>query len=209
MNRIPSEKYGRVVRLLALLSDPLIEKRLKRGAKEIHAVLRTLLWSGPSRKELKGLARRLRTIGCDLDRTFAGEGEFSLSPKTNLFLNLAEECRSRASDLKYIGMARTMNSSPSKALRRLTYKAFWKHVPSAMLCRELEAPRGVSFREIEELLCCAYSVRGRVWERPARSIEREYKAFLELESSNSLKSKLATLLPKFLDTQLAIVPATK
>jgi len=40
--------------------------------------------------------------------------------------------------------------------------------------------------------------------RPEAS--KRYKAFLELESCNSLKSKLATLLPKFLDTQLSIVP---
>jgi hypothetical protein len=197
-----SKKQSLVVRLLGVISNPLTEKRLKRTGQEINArLLQSLFQPGASRKEVRNLTRRLQTIGRDLER-FGAKG---MSSKKEFFTKLAEDCRSGARYLKYFNMARAMDSAP-KVPRTLTYKAFWKHVPVAMLCRELEAPWAVSFAEIETLLRCAYSVCNRPWSRPARSIEREYNGFRKLKSIDPLKSEAW---PKVLDRFLLLTSAAK
>ena len=207
MNKIPGTKQNRVVELLGILSHPRVDGEMKEAGKEVNALLlQALFRPGPSRKEVRNLVRKLETLGGELSRVF-GTGRVSF--KRELFLEFAGDCRARARDLKYIDLARRMNPATTKPPRTLTYKAFWKHLPIAMLCRELEAPRSVSFGAIEELLGCAYSVRGRKG-RPSRSVEREYKGFLRLKFSNQLKSMVwPHLVQSFLDECLAITSATK
>ena len=195
-------KQRLVVSLLGAISDPSTEKRWKHTSGKISAELtRHLLRPGPSRKELKNLSRRLRTIERDLNQMFGTEEVWS--SKKSLFLKLAEDCGSRAKDLKYTIAARALDPTPLKVPRVFTYKAFWKHVPIAKLCRELEVPWAISFGETETLLRCAYSVRKRPWSRPARSIEREYKGFRKLKSNNPIHS---AAWPKVLDRFLLTLP---
>lgn len=100
-------------------------------------------------------------------------------------------------------MARAMET-PSRA--RLTHKAFWKHLPLAKLCQELQAPQTISFRQVEKLLRCAYEARGLPYPYNARSIEREYKGFMKLNSDEPVKA----VLPRLLDgLQLPRILATK
>jgi hypothetical protein len=187
---------------LGLISDPLTEKRLKRIGEEINSQLFLSRFKpDTSRKEVRNLTRRLQTIGRDLEK-FGAKGT---PPKKDFFVKLSEDCRSGARYLKYFDMARAMDPA-LKWPRTLTYKAFWKHVPIAKLCRELEAPWAVSFAEVEILLRCAYSVRDLPWIRPARSIEREYSGFRKLKSSDPLKS---AAWPKLLDRFLLLTSAVK
>jgi hypothetical protein len=204
MNKIPGKKHNRVVGLLEVLSHPSVDEQMKEAGKEINALfLQSLFRLGPSRKELRNLARKLRTLALQVDRMLSTD---RVSFKRELFLEFAENCRARARDLKYIDMARRMNPAPRKPRRTLTYKAFWKHLPIAMLCRELEAPWAVSFTEIEKLLRCAYSVRNLPFTRPARSVEREYNGFRKLKSSNPVNS---AAWPKLIDKLLLSTWATK
>jgi hypothetical protein len=140
---------------------------------------------------VRNLTRRLQTIGRDLER-FGANG---MSSRGEFFVKLADDCQSGARYLKHSDMARAMDSTP-KGPRALTYKAFWKHLPIAMLCRELEAPWAVSFAEIETLLRCAYSVRNAPWSRPARSIEREYNHLRRMKFGDPVRS---AAWPKMLD----------
>lgn len=194
MNELPREKHNLAVRLFWTVSDPQIEKRLKFVAKGTNPQsLRPVLGIRSSRKELRNLARRLQTIGRDLDR-FRGASK------------LAEDCRSRA---KYINMALAMSPISTKLPRTMTYKAFWKHLPLAMLCQALDVPRAISFVEIEELLRCAYSAHGRNVPIPQRRVEREYKGFMQLLQNLARKSSDPLLLQGFVDACLAIALATK
>jgi hypothetical protein len=207
MHRVPGEKHNRVVRLLGVASDPGIDEQMREVGNEICArLVHPLFRPAFSRKELRNMARRLRGVGKDVDRMFGIAG---VSVNRDLFLQFAEDCRARAKALSYLDMARQMDFASNKPLRTLTSKAFWRHLPLAMLCRELEVPRSVSHGEIEELLSCAYSARGRK-RRPPRSVEREYKAFLRLKPNNPLKSAVwAHLVQRLLDKCLPIIPSTK
>ena len=202
-----SRKHRLVVILLDAISDPRTQKHLKQEGAVINAKLLQCFFPSPPqgelppRGELRKLARKLLTISRELE-AFGAKG---VSPKRDFFLKLAEDCRSGVKFLKYFDMARAMDPTP-KSPRGLTYKAFWKHLPIAKLCRELEAPWAVSFEEIETLLRCAYSVRGLPFPRPARSIEREYSGFRKLKSSDPLKS---AAWPKVLDRFLLVTLATK
>lgn len=207
MYKIPTKSHGRVVRLLELVSDPNVAKRLRRSSKEMNAqIVQSLLQPGPSRKELRGLARRLQTISKDVERVFETN---RIQFKKTTFLNFAKECRSRSRDLKYIDRARQMTDVPIKAPRKMSYKGFWKHLPMAMLCWELDVPRSVSFADIEAIVSCAYTIQGHR-ALPHRSIEREYKGFLELKPSDPLKAALwRHFVQNFLDLCAAIRSATK
>jgi hypothetical protein len=196
------KKQGLVVRLLDMVSDPTTEKRLRRVGQELNAqIFLSLFRSGPSRKEVRNLNRRLQTIARDLESFGAKRVSF----KADFFVKLADDCRSGARHLKYFDMARAMDPIP-KVPRTLTFKAFWKHVPIAKLCRELEVPWALSFEQVEILLRCAYSVRNLPWVRRARSIEREYNNFRKAKSSDP---RISAAWPKMLDRFLLLDLAAK
>lgn len=196
MEKIPSNKRDRIVRLLEAISDPQIEMRLKLLAKQANDLpFQQLFQQDPSRKETGNLVRRLRTIARDMDRI--------LGPS-----RLAEDCRLRAGRIR---LALAMDDGLPKAPSVLTYKAFWKHVPIAMLCGELGAPQYVSFDEVQELLRCACSVDEGKLPGP-RSIEREYKKFLLLypKFRNSLNSVARSHFTReLIDTLREILLSTK
>ena len=180
-DKIPSRKQNRVVGLLEAASDPDLDECLKGGAHSVPL----LLSRGPSTREFRDLSRRLRTIARDMDRI--------LGPS-----KLAEDCRLRAGRIR---LALAMDDGRPKTPRVLTYKAFWKHLPIVLLCRELDAPSSISFDEVEKLVHCAYIARVDRWTRPARSVERQFNGFM--------KSKGAQLLPLLPRLVGPILSATK
>ena len=208
MHKIPTKRHSRIVWLLEIVTDPYIMKRLKKSGEEINAnILPSIFRPSPSRKELRGLQRRLLTLSKDLKRVFGEGGDLF---KRDLFLKLAEHCHSRATELRYVIMAGQINAV-AKTPPKMTYKAFWRHLPIAMLCRELNAPQSVSFADVEKLLHCAYLARGVNRGRPPRSVEREYKHLLLFRSSNPLYSAAwPQVIQNVLDTSLRLVlPTTK
>jgi hypothetical protein len=207
MHRIPTRTHRRIVHMLDLVSDPNIAKRLRIASVGINGqILKSFVQPSPSLKELRGLARRLQTISRDIESIFGSE---TIPFKRAEFLELAQECRLRARDLQYIDMARQMTDVTVKLPRRMPFRAFWSHFPTAMLCHELDVPQSVSFTEVQKIVDCSYLVRGRKV-RPQRSVEREYKVFVHLRSRDPLKSHLwPHIVERFLDICAAIKPATK
>jgi len=192
MHKIPTEKHRRVVYLLETISDPHAERLAKGLAKTFAGI-------GPSRRVWVDLARKMRTVATDIDR-LVGPDSGSKLPK------LAEDCRSHAG---YIKMALAMGSDPAEteALHQMTYRAFWKHLPMALLCCYLDAPTRMSFPQIEALISCAYRARGGDWKRPARRIEREYKGFRASVAANPGVSAVWSLIGRAFLTPFR--PSTK
>jgi hypothetical protein len=179
--RKSTKKQRSIVRLLSSISDPLTRKR-KEAAKELSALLKEAFSSsGPRRKELQNLRRRLRTLGRDLREMFEGNPRWSA--KSEVFLKLAEDCDLRSKDLAYRMMALAMDSTPRRAT--LTWKGFFKHIPLVGLYWELDVPQTVPYREAEALIRCAYAARNRPWPHKVRYFEREHRHFI---------SKFGTLL---------------
>lgn len=203
MGAIRSSNRDRVVALLELASDPLVEKRLKR---ESNRLFTSVLQPASSRKELSRLSQKLESVARDLDRmrkqlfavglqspVLLADRLETVSRNVEMLIGgpaLGEECHKRA---KYIKLALKMNGNKPKGKSALTYRGFTKHLPMLLLCRELDAPSGFSFDDIETLVACACSVRG-IQSRPRRSIERQYKGFM--------KSKAASLFPTWLSNAL-------
>jgi hypothetical protein len=174
-----SRSIDRVVHLLGAVTDPEIDGRIKKMAPKMisHFV--------PSQKAITGLAGRMRTLGKDLEKNFLMPGLHR--PETRHFLEFAKECGAHADQLV------TIRLSPFTKL--FTYKAFWKRIPAVMLCKELDVPQFLSFRDIEKLVRCADRARGRKHPRSSRSIETQYKGFREkfmnLKSGQGLVAALA------------------
>lgn len=177
-DKIPSGKWNRVVGLLEAASDHDLDESLKSEWQSLPLLLNR----GPSTREFVGLYRRLRTIARDMDRI--------LGPS-----KLAEGCRLRARCMR---LALAMDKGRPKTPPVLTYKAFWKHLPIVLLCQELDAPSSLSFDRVEELVHCAYIVRGDRRTRSARSVERQFKGFMESKSA-----KLLPLLPRLVEPLLS------
>jgi hypothetical protein len=162
-NSLHSRSINHVVNLLAIVTNPESDRILKKLAPKMtcHFV--------PSQKALTGLAGRMVTLGKDVERNFLMPG--FRRPETDHFLEFAKECVAHAEEIATIRLA--------PFTKRFTYKAFWKRVPAAMLCKVLDVPRFLSFGEIEKLVRCADQARGQKQHRASRNIEMQYKGFIK------------------------------
>jgi hypothetical protein len=192
MEKVPSASRNRIVRLLRLISDPASDGRFRRFAPKLIDEL------VPSNKKLAGLASRLRAIGNDLEHIGKLPG-FILG--SNSVLEFAKACSAHA---EYLVILR-----PAYFARSLSYKSFWKCVPTAMICRELVDSEILSFQEVEELVRCGDIAHGRTRTRPKRSVERQYKGFMMYkgrDASPLVREVWPILLQGFLDLLLRTAP---
>lgn len=185
MNKIGTARQDRVVRLLEVISEPGFEKKFRWNVQLNRAK------APPThRKELRRLARRLRTIARDLEQEWGAHGN---AYKREQFIKLSADCSLRAKDLKYLDWAYQIE--PPRRYKMPTYKSFWKHLPLAILGHEFEASN-IDWAQGEALLRCAYSLRGSRWSRPKRSVEREYKRFMGPAARRQALKKLFAMATK-------------
>ena len=138
------------------------------------------------------------TIGKDLEQIAKLPG-FILG--SNGVLEFAKQCNAHA---RYLVILR-----PAHFARHLSYKSLWKCVPAAMLCRELVDSKLLSFTEVEDLVQCADTVRGRTRVRPKRSVERQYKGLMKCKARDAsplLCAAWPIWLQGLLDVLLRTVP---
>lgn len=182
----------RIILLLQAASDPGLKDRAQRNSllKSIRILFppRRL----PPRKMVRTLADRLDKVAGELKDIFGGS-LLVLSPHAEDFQSLAVDLRKGAHVLRRMPVP-----SLEKGFR---YKVFWKHIPVAMLCKELDAPKSVPFKDIEELLYIAALAWG-VTRQPAdRALEMQVNRFMNRKVgryliASGLLDAMGRLLPR-------------
>lgn len=151
----------RLLTILGEVSDPQLQTKLKRGA------ARFIESASPTRKKLRGLARRLAKDARVLERYFA-KPLLKMHPKSSEILKLAKTLHRASSTVQDFPLPNVSKS--------FSYRAFWQRLPVFLLCEALGAPEHITYVKVQKLLVYAYEARGRRWEID-RSINTRCRRF--------------------------------
>jgi hypothetical protein len=152
-----------VIGMVGEVTDPVFRKKLAGACRKFNGEILP-------RKSRAALSKRLRTTAKKLQASF-GNPIIGLHPASERFVALAQTLNDEAA---------VLDRFPAPKVGRLfSDKAFGRHVLRVALCVRLDAPKTVSFNDIEQLLWFGADARG-LQQRPygdSRSLEREYKWF--------------------------------
>lgn len=159
----------RLILLLEAASNPHLQEQLQPLFQELR---RKLFPPGrlPRTRALRALAHRLNKVAGALKLVF-GDSLLAWSPDAQYFQKLSADLEKGARALRQMRV-------PSEA-KSFSYRSFLKHIPIAMLCKELRVPQSVSFVEVEDLLYFAACAKGLERQPADRAMEMQFNRLMK------------------------------
>jgi len=182
------EKKGvrreRLLLLLEAASDPHVQSRLQRFAEGERPPI--TFW--PNKRDATQLAQTLRRTASDI-RTFWARPMFAFFPYSTTAVEIAEKLEEQAQALA--------DARWSVITKRVGYKAFWRQLPLALLCLEVQTPTQLPYTKLSQLIGAARRAHGCPDDDATLDVEairRKYERFCKRQAAHGGLDMLRGLL---------------